>query len=155
MANTPNVYEQQFEYDDTDPAGYRAGVTRIGATAGGKDLVIKEFEIPPGETVCPYHYEYEEEWLLVLGGGGVRLRAPEGERPLRRGDLVCFAPGPDGAHKVANAGEETVLALMWSSAREPSVSVYPDSDKMGVWAGEDHVLLRRSDGHVDYYDGER
>jgi hypothetical protein len=56
---------------------------------------------------------------------------------------------------VANAGDDTVVALMWSSAREPSVAVYPDSDKLGVWAGEDHVLLRRSDGHVDYYDGER
>ena len=154
MPNTPNVYEQQFEYDDTDPAGYRAGVTRIGATAGGKDLVIKEFEIPPGETLCPYHYEYEEEWLLVLEGTAT-VRTPDGERPAPRGALMCFPAGPAGAHQVANAGEETVLALMWSSAREPSVSVYPDSDKMGVWAGEDHVLLRRSDGDVDYYDGER
>jgi hypothetical protein len=34
------------------------------------------------------------------------------------------------------------------------VSVYPDSDKMGVWAGEDHVLLRRADGQVNYYEGE-
>ena len=47
--------------------------------------------------------------------------------------------------------------MMWSSAREPSVAVYPDSDKIGVWPGTDgdHVILRRSDGAVDYYDGER
>jgi uncharacterized cupin superfamily protein len=153
MPNTPNVYEQQFEYDDTDPPGYRCGVTRIGAAAGGKDQVIKEFEIPPGETLCPYHYEYEEEWLLVLQGTAT-VRTPDGEHLAPRGALMCFPPGPAGAHKVANPGEEPVLALMWSSAREPSVSVYPDSDKMGVWAGEDHVLLRRSDGRVDYYEGE-
>ncbi len=67
---------------------------------------------------------------------------------------MCFPAGPAGAHKVTNAGDETVLALMWSSAREPAVSVYPDSDKMGVWAGEDHVLLRRADGNVDYFEGE-
>ena len=24
---------------------------------------------------------------------------------------------------------------MWSSAREPAVAVYPDSDKIGVWPG--------------------
>ena len=154
MANIPNVYEQQYEYDESDPPGYRAGVTRIGRDAGGKDLVIKQFEIPPGETLCHYHYEYEEEWLLVLAGTAT-VRTPDGEQPAPRGALMCFPAGPAGAHKVANAGDETVLALMWSSAREPSVSVYPDSDKMGVWAGEDHVLLRRSDGHVDYYDGER
>jgi uncharacterized cupin superfamily protein len=153
MPNTPNVYEQQFEYDETDPPGYRAGMTRVGAAAGGKDLVIKEFEIPPGETLCPYHYEYEEEWLLVLEGAA-SVRTPDGDRPAPRGALMCFPAGPAGAHKLTNTGDETVLALMWSSAREPSVSVYPDSNKMGVWAGEDHVLLRRADGQVNYYEGE-
>jgi len=46
--------------------------------------------------------------------------------------------------------------LMFSSAREPAVAVYPDSDKIGVWPGndDDKVMLRRCDGHVDYYDGE-
>jgi uncharacterized cupin superfamily protein len=154
MAHTPNVYEQQFEYDDADPPGYRAGMARIGAAAGGKDMIIKQFEVPQGETLCPYHYEYVEEWLLVLQGTAT-VRTPDGEEPAPRGALVCFPAGPAGAHKVSNTSDEPVLALMWSSAREPSVAVYPDSDKMGVWAGEDHVLLRRSDGHVDYYDGER
>ncbi len=153
MTHTPNVYDQQFEYDDADPAGYRAGVSRVGKAAGGTDLVVKQFEIPPGEVLCPYHYEYEEEWLLVLEGTAV-VRTPDGEQPAPRGTLMCFPSGPTGAHKVANGGDEPVLALMWSSAREPSVSVYPDSDKMGVWAGEDHVLLRRGDAHLDYYDGE-
>jgi uncharacterized cupin superfamily protein len=154
VAHTPNVYEQQFEYDDADPPGYRAGMARIGAAAGGKDMIIKQFEVPPGESLCPYHYEYVEEWLLVLQGTAT-VRTPDGEEPAPRGALVCFPAGPAGAHKVSNTSDERVLALMWSSAREPSVAVYPDSDKMGVWAGEDHVLLRRSDGHVDYYDGER
>ncbi len=85
MLTIPNVYDQQFEYDETDPPGYRAGVTRVGAAAGGKDLVLKEFEIPPGESLCPYHYEYEEEWLLVLDGTA-SVRTPDGERPaLARG----------------------------------------------------------------------
>jgi hypothetical protein len=47
--------------------------------------------------------------------------------------------------------------MMFSSAREPAVAVYPDSDKIGVWPGNpaDQVMLRRADGHRDYYDGER
>jgi hypothetical protein len=46
---------------------------------------------------------------------------------------------------------------MWSSAREPAVAVYPDSDKIGVWTGnsDDDLMVRRADGKVDYYDGER
>ncbi|MGH2863746.1 MAG: hypothetical protein ACRDJX_00695 [Solirubrobacteraceae bacterium] len=41
-------------------------------------------------------------------------------------------------------------------AREPSVAVYPDSDKIGVWPGndEDTVMLHRADDAVDCYDGE-
>ena len=48
-------------------------------------------------------------------------------------------------------------SMMFSSAREPAVAVYPDSDKIGVWPGnpEDEVMLRRADGAVGYWDGER
>jgi hypothetical protein len=45
---------------------------------------------------------------------------------------------------------------MFSSAREPAVAVYPDSDKVGVWPGnsDDELMVRRSDGDVPYFDGE-
>jgi uncharacterized cupin superfamily protein len=152
----PNIYSSQFEYDDADPAGYRGGIARVGKEAGGRELAVKLFELPPGESLCPYHYEYVEEWLIVLEGA-VRLRAPGGERDLERGAVVCFPIGPAGAHKVTNNGSEAARFLMFSSAREPSVAVYPDSDKMGVWAGspEDEIMVRRSEAHLDYYDGER
>jgi uncharacterized cupin superfamily protein len=152
----PNIFSAEFEYDDADPDGYRCGVARVGRLAGGEHNVVKAFELPPGQSVCPYHYEYEEEWLLVLEGAA-QLRTPDGEHALRRGDLVCFPPGPAGAHKVSNREQATVRLLMFSSAREPAVTVYPDSDKIGVWPGNDadEVMLRRGDGHVDYYDGER
>jgi uncharacterized cupin superfamily protein len=154
--NRVNLFEAKFEYDDSDPPGYRSGMARVGAAAGGRDTVVKLFELPPGQAVCPYHYEYEEEWLVVLEGEVV-LRLPGGEQTLAPGALVCFAPGPTGAHKVTNPGAITAKVLMWSSSREPAVSVYPDSDKIGVWPGQDSgaVMLRRRDGHVDYWDGER
>jgi uncharacterized cupin superfamily protein len=151
-----NVLTDDFEYDETDPEGYRCGVAQVGKAAGGEDLAIKSFELPPGESVCPYHYEYAEEWLLVLEGDIV-VRTPEGEQERHRGDLVRFAPGPGGAHKATNGGQSTARIVMFSSAREPAVAVYPDSDKIGVWPGNDadRVMLRRADGSVDYYDGER
>jgi uncharacterized cupin superfamily protein len=148
-----NIHETEIEYDESDPEGYRAGMARVSQLAGGAELVIKLFEIPPGESLCPYHYEYVEEWLLVLDGEVV-VRVPDGEEPCRRGDLVAFPAGPEGGHKLSNRGEQTATVFMFSSGREPSVSVYPDSDKMGVWAGEEHVMLRRGDAHLDYYDGE-
>jgi len=150
-----NVFGEDFEYDASDPDGYRSGVARVGKAAGGKALAIKVFELPPGESVCPYHYEYEEEWLLVLDGA-VILRTPEGEERLERGELICFAPGPAGAHKATNPGRQASRIMMFSSAHEPAVAVYPDSDKLGVWTpgGEDSAMLRRENGNVDYWDGE-
>ncbi|MGA2927352.1 MAG: cupin domain-containing protein [Solirubrobacteraceae bacterium] len=151
----PNVFGAVFEYDPEDPAGYRAGAAAVGKQAGGEELALKLYELPPGESLCPYHYEYVEEWLLVLDGA-VTLRDPAGERALARGDLVCFVPGPDGAHKLTGAGAGSARVVMFSSSREPAVAVYPDSDKIGVWPGrrEDHVMLRRADGHAGYYEGE-
>jgi uncharacterized cupin superfamily protein len=150
-----NVFTSEFEYDGEDPDGYRAGIAAVGSRAGGRELAVKVFEIPPGQSLCPYHYEYVEEWLIVLDGA-VNLRVPGGKRRLDRGDIVCFPQGPDGAHKVACAGEHAARVLMFSSAAEPAVAVYPDSDKIGVWPGnpQDKLMLRREDGQRDYYDRE-
>src|SRR5689334_14278818 len=109
-----NVFDAALAHDDGDPEGYRAAVARVGAAAGGQALAVKVFVLPPGQAVCPYHYEYEEEWLLVLDGEIV-LRTPQGERTIGRGELVCFAPGPAGAHKTTNAGTEPARILMFSS----------------------------------------
>jgi uncharacterized cupin superfamily protein len=150
-----NALGPTFDYDDTDPAGYRAGIAHLDQSVGGEALAVKAFELPPGESVCPYHYEYEEEWLLVLAGA-VLVRTPSGEQELTAGEIVCFAPGPSGAHKVSNRAAQPARVVMFSSAREPSVTVYPDSDKLGVRPGNDadRVMLRREDGRVGYYDGE-
>jgi uncharacterized cupin superfamily protein len=151
----PNVFSAEFEYDPEDPEGYRGGVAHVGREADAEELAIKLFELPPGESLCPYHYEYVEEWLLVLEGEVV-VRTPDGEQMAGRGELVRFPAGPAGAHKVTNSGHAVARLLMFSSSREPAVAVYPDSDKLGVWVpgGADNVMLRRADGTVDYYDGE-
>jgi uncharacterized cupin superfamily protein len=37
------------------------------------------YDLATGQSSCPYHYEYEAEWLLVLDGTIV-LRAPDRQR---------------------------------------------------------------------------
>ena len=150
-----NLHQAKFEYDDEDPAGYRAGAVQVSRALDATETAVKWFEIPAGENLCPYHYEYTEEWLLVLEGE-VAIRVPEGEETADAGSVVRFPAGPEGAHKLTNRGQAPARVLMWSSSREPAVSVYPDSDKIGVWTGNerDDLMLRRADGHVPYYDGE-
>ena len=102
------------------------------------------YDLSPGQSQCPYHYEYAEEWMLVIEGTIV-LRTPDGEHNLERGALVCFPPGPAGAHKVINRSGAQARTLMFSSSRVPAVSVYPDSNKIGVWPGseQDDLVFRR------------
>jgi uncharacterized cupin superfamily protein len=95
-------------------------------------------------------------WPLVRGGTIV-VRTPEDEQELAQGEMVCFPPGPAGAHKATNRGDAVARIVMFSSTRQPAVAVYPDSDKIGVWPGnpDDEVMLRRADGKVAYWDRER
>jgi uncharacterized cupin superfamily protein len=150
-----NIEAPQFEYEPESPEGYRAGSFRIGPLLGASTLGASVYEVPPGQSICPYHYEYaEEEWLLVLAGTP-SLRHPDGVEPLAPWDIVCFPTGPDGAHKLTNETDHMVRVLMFSDVASTAVSVYPDSDKIGVFTGDRAVnlLVRRSSG-VDYYDGE-
>jgi uncharacterized cupin superfamily protein len=147
-----NVYSE-IEYDEK-PEGYRQGFEKLAPLVGGSRMAGSLYELPPGQANCPYHYETNEEWLLVLDGR-LTVRHPEGEDVLEPGDLVCFPAGPAGAHKLTNKGDGTVRMLMVSTSSLPAVAVFPDSDKIGVWTGErrDSILVRRESG-VGYYDGE-
>ncbi len=150
-----SIASPTIEYDDEDPDGFRAGMFRIGTQVGAKETGTSVYELPPGQALCPYHYEYgEEEWLLVLSGRPT-LRTPEGTADLAPDDVAFFPKGPEGAHQVRNDSDETVRVLLWSQVIVPSATAYPDSDKVGIWTGikEENVMVRRS-SKVDYYDGE-
>jgi uncharacterized cupin superfamily protein len=153
-----NLFSVETRTDADDPQGYRAGGKRLAPIIGAGSIGGSVYDLPPGQSICPYHYELgTEEWLIVLQGRPV-LRHAEGdgeaEECLEPGDTVCFPPGPGGAHKVTNHTDEPVRVLMLSTMPELDISYYPDSDKYGVWpAAGEGFLVRRANG-VDYYDGE-
>jgi uncharacterized cupin superfamily protein len=150
-----NVFAPDFTYDDDRPAGYRVGTARLGPAIGSHRVSATVYELPPGESTWPYHYEYgAEEWLLVLDGRPA-LRHPGGEDELEPGDVVCFPDGPEGAHKVTNRGNATARVMILSTYDRPAVAVYPDSDKLGVWPnGEGESMIVRRESAVDYWDRE-
>ena len=150
-----NIADPEFTYDDDDPPPFHAGMFRLGRQLGATQTGMSVYELPPGQSVCPYHYEYgEEEWVLVLTGRPT-LRTPEGERELAPFDAAFFPIGPDGAHQIRNDTAATVRIAMWSTVITPSATAYPDSGKVGVWTGvEGENLMARRSGHVEYYDGE-
>ena len=126
----------------------------VGQALGSTELLMFVYDIAPGASSSPYHYEYDEEWLLVVDGTVV-LRAPDGEHTLERGDLVRFPRGPAGAHKVMNRSESPARTLLFSRVGGGlAVSVYPDSDTIGVFAGGDNDLVFERGTAVPWAHGE-
>jgi len=151
-----NLSDPDFTYDPEDPAGFRSGMARFGPGLGAKETGTSLYELRPGEALCPYHYEYaEEEWALVIAGTP-SVRTPEGTERLSPLDLVFFPKGPEGAHQLLNEADETARVLMWSTVAYPAATVYPDSDKIGIWTGNkaDDLLAPRAAG-VEYFHGEQ
>jgi uncharacterized cupin superfamily protein len=150
-----NIADPEFSYDPDDPDGFRAGMFRFGPGLGAERTGASVYELPPGQAVCPYHYEYgEEEWVLVLQGRPT-LRTPDGSDRLEPFDVAFFPRGPGGAHQIRNDTDSPARVLMWSEVITPAATVYPDSDKIGVWTGNkaDDVMVERS-SNVDYFHGE-
>ena len=150
-----NLSDPAFTYDAGDPEGFRSGCARLGPDLGARQTGATVYDLPPGQALCPYHYEYgEEEWVLVLDGRPT-VRTPEGTERLEPFDVVFFPTGPAGAHQLRNDTDGPVRVLMWSNVVYPTATAYPDSDKVGVWTGdkaEDVMVVRSS--KVDYFHGE-
>jgi uncharacterized cupin superfamily protein len=150
-----NLFSVAAEPSGERPDGYRLAFTRLGPLIGAEKVGATVYDLPPGQSSFPYHYEYGcEEWLLVVAGRPT-LRHPDGEDKLEPGDLVCFLEGPAGAHKVTNETDETVRIMILSTKAWPAMAVYPESDKVGVFTedGDDDVMVRR-ESDVDYWDRE-
>lgn len=148
-----NIFDVETEGDESDPPGFRSRAKKIGPLLhDAQALGATVYDLDPGESICPYHYEYgNEEWLIVLTGKPTYRDEDSDEFELNPWDVVMFPEGPDGAHQVTNRTDEPVRVLMLSTTNEPSVAVYPDSNKVGVWPPG---KLFELDSAVDYWKGE-
>jgi uncharacterized cupin superfamily protein len=107
----------------------------VSSAAGGRTLGCSMFELDPGKTAFAFHYHLgNEEAVYVLAGDGT-LRLGDRRLPLRSGDYVALPAGEDHAHQITNTGAEPLRYLVLSTMNEPDVVMYPDSEKVGIFAG--------------------
>jgi uncharacterized cupin superfamily protein len=83
------------------------------------------YELGPGNFV-PYHFHHASEEMLVVLDGEMTMKTEEGERLVRRGEVVIFPVGPAGAHGFRVDGDETCRFLVADSKQAPEVAEYPD-----------------------------
>ena len=151
-----NVQTQPVEYDESDPEGCKAGMSRFGPSIGASMLgaSISSASAGPGDLPVPLRVRGTRSGCSC-SRARVTVRHPKSAGATGAGRGVCFPEGPQGAHKVTNTGEAGARVLMFSTMIEPSVAIYPDSDKLGVWPGDDRdkLMVKRSSA-VDYWEGE-
>ena len=137
------------EHDDYEY--YRKKFIPFG---GAKNSLVSVYEIPPHKSAYPYHFHHNnEEIFYILSGEGV-LRTPDGERKVSAGELLFFPTGPAGAHKLTNCSEtENLVYIDFDVVHDVDITIYPDSDKIGVWGMGINQLYPQAEA-VDYYDGE-
>lgn len=135
-----------------DRPGFRWRRKRVA----GEHLGASLYELAPGESTFPYHYELGNDELLVVIAGRPTLRDPDGERELQPGDCVLFPSGPDGAHRLTNRSNEPARVLLVSNFALPRAAVQLDSGQMMVRWGSEPEERRwfRLEDAVDYWEGE-
>ncbi len=150
MADVYNLVDGPLR-NERDKEGWRFRTTRVADEIGAERIGGSVYELPEGERSFPYHYHHGvEEWLIVVGGSPT-VRTRDGKRTLQLGDVLCFASGSGGAHDIVGPGRVLIL----STGTQPTISVYPDSDKLGTRPAQDDDRLNfRRNSAVDYWDGE-
>ena len=121
---------------------------------GAKNSLVSVYEIPPHKSAYPYHFHHNnEETFYILSGEGV-LRTPDGERVVSAGEFLFFPTGPAGAHKLTNSSDtENLVYIDFDVVHDVDITIYPDSEKIGVWGMGINQLYPQAEA-VDYYDGE-
>jgi uncharacterized cupin superfamily protein len=107
-------------------------VHRVAEAAGAEHLGASVYELAPGDAMV-FHYHLQREELLIVLHGSLSLRDASGRRDLQQGDVVSFPRGPRGAHGYENRSSEVVRVLVVSEQNAPNVSVYPDSNRVGIF----------------------
>lgn len=156
----PFVNLSEVEFTDVEENGfYTSRRAQFSAAIGARKLGYNLTELPPGCAQCPFHsHRVEEEMFLILEGEG-ELRFGEQKYRIGKHDVIaCPTGGPATAHQIINTGSTTLRYLSLSTLADVEVCEYPDSNKVGVFAGGANAprlrKLVRAESEVDYYDRE-
>ena len=156
----PFVNLRDVAFNDVEESGfYTSRRAQFSAAIGARALGYNLTELPPGCAQCPFHaHRAEEEMFLILEGEG-ELRFGAQTFRIGKDDVIaCPTGGPESAHQIINTGSTTLRYLALSTRAEVEVCEYPDSNKLGVFAGGPGVpRLRKlvpAESEVDYYHRE-
>ncbi len=158
----PIVNKDDVEWTELEHEETRFRRKQLGEAAESEQIGCSLYELPSGHRSWPYHYHTaNEEAIYVLRGTGtIRLAGETSE--VEAGDYVSLPADESGGHRVINDSDGTLRYLAISTMNDPDLTVYPDSEKMGVYVGappggrEERSLegYYRIEDDVDYWTGK-
>jgi uncharacterized cupin superfamily protein len=128
---------------------------RLGESAGSEHLGASLYELQPGQGM-DFHYHLQREELLLVIEGTLALRTASGWRDVPEGEVVALPRGECGAHGYENRTTSSVRVLMISEQNAPNISIYPNTDQLGIFDAADRAsrrfgaLFNVSDAVSDY-----
>lgn len=161
----PVVHEDDLEWlRESAPDGSALRLRKkLAAAAGGREIGTSLYRVPAGQKPWPRHAHLGNEEAIYVFGGSGEVAVGDAVIPLRAGAYVAIRAGAEHAHQIRNTGSDDLVFLCVSTMRHPDVVVYPDSGKIGVFAGAapggppQELTFRKFvslTGEVDYWKDE-
>ena len=138
----------RFESFCRDVSLALGGLRNRGVNQGAHPFDVQFRRVPPGASICPYHYHVAQWALFVIINGHGTVRSGNEHRQVHAGDVLLHPPG-DAHQLTADASGELECLIV---ADNPPVDLfyYPDSDKWGMRPPDRFFRLTE----VGYFDGE-
>ena len=161
--NIINTGDLEWTSTNMDGTPFEGQRKQLGRAAGGQRLGTSLMRLAPGKSAFPYHAHHgNEEAIYILEGTGT-ARMGVDRYPVGPGDYLAMPVGPEHAHQLTNTGDTDLVYLCVSTMIFPEVVTYPDSGKVGAFAGsapggpadQRHVSgFWMDDARVPYLTGE-
>ena len=113
---------------------FEAKLALIGKALGTNGMGINLTMVPPHSKAFPRHYHYHnDEMFILLEGTGI-LHFGDEDIPLKPFDVVHIEAGTGIPFQIDNISDQELRYLALSTLDPTDIAVYPDSNKMGLFA---------------------
>lgn len=157
-----NIDQLEFE-SRSNGEHFQSDNAPVANRIGAEQLGYRITRVPAGKRAWPLHAHYaNEEMFFVLEGSGI-VRFGEQSVPIRQHDFIAAPANPETPHQIVNTSAVDLVYLCVSTMLQPDVTLYPESDKIGVIAGaapgrtvagQGITKFFKANTHVNYWQDE-
>lgn len=131
------VNVDELDWRRQNPGGdFDADVKDVSEETSLRKIGLRLYRLKPGKTAWPFHAHLANEEVIYVQDGEGTLRYADTEYTVSTGDCLAFPADPDCPHQLVNTSDRDLRYLCVSTMVEPDAIRYPDSEKIGVFAGE-------------------